>query len=152
MANAPYLQGSGTVPEATRLLLRGIQTDIYGEVLGGHKSILDPMQSGLTGKPSSGSTIPDLIPGAVLTTVAASFSAQPDTVESAKGFPFSSATNEFGERIQLGDYATSPWNLLNLGTEPSVVISLWLKIKTLPGAGAFGVTGYAAQNGSYGQW
>lgn len=40
----PFLQGTGAVPEATALLLRGTQTDAYGEVMGGHKALFDPMQ------------------------------------------------------------------------------------------------------------
>lgn len=149
---APYLQGTGTVPETTALKLRGLQTDAYGQILGGHKALIDPLQSGLTGKLATGASVPNLVAGAANPVVSFGFTnAGVDPIETAKGLNFTSATNEYGENILLVDYATSPWNLLNHGSEPSLVISTWLTIDALP-SGVHGVLGFAAQNGSFAQW
>jgi hypothetical protein len=148
----PYIQGSAAVPEATALLLRGIQVDAFGEIKGGHRSLIDPLQQGLTGKPITNSTLPDMLPGAPSLTVTAGFTnAAVENIETAKGFDFSSATTDNGELIRPGDRSVSAYNLLNYGSEPSVVIAVWATVDALP-PGPNVIAGYAHQTGAACQW
>lgn len=115
----PYLQGTGAVPEATALLLRGIQTDAYGEVLGGHKAIFDPIQSGMTGVLATGGTVPNIVQGKPVASCTSSLAGA--TIQAAKGLNFGSASGG-AEVINL----PADFELRNLGSEPSFVLSMWM--------------------------
>lgn len=141
----PYLQGTGTVPEATALMLRGIQSDTYGEVLGGHKAIFDPIQSGLTTTIPSGGTLANLVVGSGAATAVGTLSSG-TSIASAKGIDFSNAT-------AATEYLVLPsvFDLNTLGSEPSVILPFWLTPKNT-GASLNFIAGYAYQAGSECQW
>lgn len=135
-----------SVPEQYALAMRGVQTDAYGEVLGGHKAIIDPMQVGMTGTLAAGATIKNLVATKPDASVYSAFTSQ--TVESAKGIPFTSlAGGAANETVQLPD----DFNLLNLGTEPSAVISLWATHRDLT-ATLNAIAGCAYQVSANAQW
>lgn len=142
----PYLQGTGTVPEATALLLRGIQTDAYGEVLGGHKAIFDPVQSGLTTTIPNGGTLSNLVVGGASAGPAVGTLSAGTAIAAAKGIDFSSSVGAY-EYLKL----PSCYDLNTLGSEPSVVISKWITPKNT-GASLNFITGFAYQVGSECQW
>lgn len=144
MANAPYLKGSGAVTEAVALTLRGIQSDQFGEILGGHKALFDFIQSGITGKPGVGAVIPNLVVGGGDGVVANTFSAA-GNVETVKGLGFTSGV---GEVVNL----PSSCNLLNYGSEPSVVISTWLTDAGVTPGSESAIASYTYQNTSNSQW
>lgn len=139
------LKGSGTVPEPTALNLRGVQTDAFGEVKGGHKALFDVAQTGETGIISSGDTISNLIVGGDPLICTSSGFLVP--LETAKGIEFSNSSPgvEFVEMPAVFDLNT-------LGAEPSIVISTWITNKTVSGSGSPAVMGYAYQTGTYCQW
>lgn len=147
MANAPYLQGSGAVPEAIALALRGIQTDQYGEILGGHKALFDFMQSGVTGKPTAGYEFDNLVVDGDTAEVEFSF-ATAANVEDVKGLNFSVTADGSHERVLLPEV----FDLLTLGSEPSVVISAWITHTAPPASGAASAFGHAYQNSTYSQY
>lgn len=134
-----------SVPEQYALAMRGVQTDAYGEVLGGHKAIIDPMQAGMTGLLPTGTPIKNLVTTKPDATVFNTINSQ--TVESAKGIPFTSLGNGASECVQLPD----DFNFLSLGTEPSVVISLWATHRDLTATLA-SIAGCAYQTGANAQW
>lgn len=141
----PYLQGTGTVPEATALLLRGIQTDAYGEISGGHKALFDPIQSGLTTTIANGGTLPNLVVGGAAATAVGTLSSG-TSIAAAKGIDFSNA-GAGTEYLIL----PSVFDLNTLGSEPSVIIPVWLTPKNT-GATLNFITGYAYEAGGECQW
>lgn len=145
---APYLQGTGVVPEANALYMRGIQTDQYGEILGGHKALFDPIQSGMSGKLAVGNIVPNIVTDGPTAVCQATFNfAGNQTIEAAKGFNFSNVANTF-ERITL----PTVFDLRNLGSEPSVIIPTWLTITSVPSAGQDSIIGAAGNSSGQAQW
>lgn len=113
-----------TVPEESALDMRGLQTDSFGTVYGGHKAIFDPLQYGITGTLATGTVLQNLVFEKPTATVTSGLTTQ--TVAQAKGFPFAITTGAT-EYISLPDV----FNLLTLGNEPSVVVSAWLTNRDL---------------------
>ena len=139
------LIGSGVVPELTALKLRGVQTDAYGEIKGGHKALFDTEQTGETGTLAAGSKIENLVLGGDQLSVSqGGFST---TLEDSKGIEFSNSNNNV-EWIDL----PSVFDLFSLGEEPSFVLSLWITNKTVSGTGSPAIIGYAYQTTTYCQW
>lgn len=139
------LKGSGVVPEPVSLNLRGIQTDEFGEIKGGHKALFDIVQTGETGIISSGDTIDNLIVGGdPLVCISSGFLVP---LETAKGIEFSNSSGGV-EFVEMPDV----FDLNSLGDEPSAVISTWITNKTVSGSGSPAVMGYAYQTGTYCQW
>jgi hypothetical protein len=141
---SPFLQGSGVVPEATALSLRGIQTDTYGEVLGGHKALFDFDQSGVTGLLTAGE-VKNLISGGDGMTVSQAF-VSGDPVEAKKGANFTSGGS--GEVLLMPEV----YDLNTLGAEASLVISNWITNDMDVGAGFPAIMGYARQTNTNNQW
>lgn len=136
---------SFTVPESSALNMRGLQTDSYNQVLGGHKSIFDPVQSGVTGTLATGTAVAGLVfnqPELVVTSRLTS-----ETIESAKGFPFA----DTGGGVEFLTLPKSTFNLLQLGSEPSVVISAWITNRNLT-ATVQGIAGCSFQTSGNAQW
>lgn len=143
----PYLQGTGAVPEATALLLRGIQTDAYGEVLGGHKAIFDPLQSGLTTTIPNGGSLANIVAGGAAAGPAVGIISSGSSIAAAKGLRFSnSAANT--EYLPL----PSPFDLRTLGSEPSIVISAWITNDVDTSSAYPVIMGHAYQGTTYHQW
>lgn len=134
---------SYVVPKPASLNMRGIQTDEYGTVFGGHKAIVDPVQSGLTDAPVALDQIENLIIGGSNGSVDRPML---DDVSSNKGFSFSSPDGD-NELIHL----PSEFNLLNYGEKPSAVISLWVTHRSISAA-YNGIAMCAYQTGAYSQW
>ena len=139
----PYLQGTGAVPRATALLLRGVQTDPFGEVRGGHRALYD--YSTLGASIASGGVVDNLIVGGedgAMVGVTAS------NIIANRGIRKTSVASVY---FGLG----AAFNLLNAvyGSEPSIVISAWmthddLTVNILP---ALGYANGASQNCQW-QW
>lgn len=123
----PILNGTTEVPEETALLLRGIQTDTYGTVLGGHKAIFDPVQSGLSGVLASGDTVPNLVAGGDDATTLFDFV---EDISTHKGIPFTDA-NVGAEAITLPDC----FDFLTLGDDPTLVLSVTMTLVAPPDSG-----------------
>lgn len=138
---SPYLQGSAAVPLATRLNLRGVQTDPFGEVRGGHRALYD--YSTLGDSIASGGAVDNLIVGGadgVMTGMAAA------SIVSNKGIRKTLTTSVW---FGLG----TEFDLLNAayGSEPSIVVSAWMTHNDLT-TNVAGVLGYASSAGSNCQW
>lgn len=132
------------VPKPASLNMRGIQTDQYGTVLGGHKAIIDPIQSGLTGIPAPDDVVENLIANSENGIVVDPYQ---EAVSAVKGYGLTNSESNGSERIDL----PSSFNLLNIDEKPSCVVSFWLTTRTVP-TGFDGVIGCAYQTGGKSQW
>ncbi|EEX14676.1 hypothetical protein CSE45_2552 [Citreicella sp. SE45] len=134
------------VPDAEALKMRGMQTDPYNEVKGGHAAILnflDATAGALAVSDEIANTVHGGDPATALTAWATGISA------ADKGLSFDAAAG-VAERLQL----PGAFDLATLGAEPSFVLSTWV---TLPvGFGAVtppnSIMGFAYQSGAEAQW
>lgn len=113
---APYLQGTGSVPEATALNLRGLQTDAYGEVMGGDRALFD---FGLPSTPTSfaaGGVLPNLIVGKDAGSITFSVS----DVDTYKGIRQAATSGDYRA------YVSDAFNPAEMGSSPSFFVSAWI--------------------------
>lgn len=136
-----------TVPEEYALNMRGLQTDAYGEVKGGHKAIFDFAAMGDVGPLAVGYEAKNLVFNGDPAVVTDAWDA--GITAAAKGLKFSTVADQ-SEILELPDC----FDLNTLGTDPSFVISTWL---TLPDTWASKappdfIMGYASNSTTANQW
>lgn len=136
---------SFTVSEDLALNMRGLQTDQYNTIFGGHKALFDPIQSGVTGILATGTTVNGLVYNQPSLAVTSRLNSE--TVESAKGFPFADSVTG----VEILTLPKTIFNLLQLGSEPSVVISAWITSRNLSNT-LQGIMGCSYQTGPFSQW
>lgn len=139
------LKSNTAIPEATALNLRGIQTDPYGAVLGGHKAIFDlaTLSEGVDALAVS-DPVSNLVYGAEQATCNGAFTG----MTAAKGVPLTTSTSD--ERLDL----PGVFKLHDLGSEPSLLISAWITVGAAEGGAvpANTVMGHAFQSGDSHGW
>lgn len=127
-----------TVSLETKLTSLGYQTDPYNDVLGGHKSLID--LSGLPSSLSGTDPVPNLIFGRSSGAMSGGWTAD---VSTDKGIKKPSGLYW----VNLDD----GFNLLNYGSEPSVVLSAWISYVSATD-NVQALMGFADEGGHKSQW
>lgn len=147
MPQTPSLVGTGTIATPARYGFRGVQTDPNGTVFAGHKSTHD-FASAVAAKNSFAisDTVTNLVTGGAVATCSGTFGTGQTA---AKGLLFTTSTSD--EVMELAP--ADGWDMEQLGSEPSFVMSFWVTQKAYDdGTATRGIAGYARFTTTYCQW